>query len=147
MKARFHQQARHTVLSTQANVPAHSLLIQMLPDLICLLATCGEKNNMDKIDKYIVETVVHLQQGKTNKVLELFKSTNPKLVSGESDWIRASFSTIEEKDIIIVRAEWKNKDSYWKFSKSEKFKETMLKFSKYFVEKPKVTITKVLFEM
>lgn len=102
---------------------------------------------MNKTDRYIVETIVNLQEGKTNDVLELFKSTNPQLVSDESDWIKASFSSVEEKDIVIVRAEWKSKESYLRFANSERFKATMEQFGKYFLGKPKVTITKILFEM
>ena len=102
---------------------------------------------MNNTDRYIVETTVNLQEGKTNEVLELFKSTNPQLISDESDWIRASFSSVEEKDIVIVRAEWKSQDSYLKFSNSEKFKLTMEQFGKYFVGKPNVAISKILFEM
>jgi heme-degrading monooxygenase HmoA len=79
--------------------------------------------------------------------LDLFKSTNPQLVSDQSDWIRATFSSVEERDIVIVNAEWKSKESYLNFSNSDKFKETMGQFGTYFKEKPKVKITKVLFEM
>ncbi len=102
---------------------------------------------MNNTDRYIVQTTVNLQQGKANEVLELFKSTNPELVSDQSDWIKASFSSVEGKDIVIVNAVWKNKESYLKFSNSEKFKVTMGQFGKYFVGKPKVTISKILFEM
>lgn len=102
---------------------------------------------MNNTNRYIVETTVNLQEGKTKEVLEFFKSTNSQLVSDESDWIKASFSSVEEKDIVIVRAEWKSKASYLKFSNSEKFKVTMRQFGTYFVGKPKVTISKILFEM
>ena len=115
--------------------------------VMCLFISCAEKSHMNKTDRYIVETVVNLQEGKTNEVLELFKATNPELVSDESDWIRASFSSVEEQDIVIVRAEWKSKESYLKFSNSEKFKVIMGEFGKYFEGKPKVTIAKILFEM
>jgi len=114
---------------------------------ICLIISCAEKSHMNNTDRYIVETTVNLKEGKTNEVLELFISTNPQLISDESDWIRASFSSVEEKDIVIVRAEWKSQDSYLKFSNSEKFKLTMEQFGKYFVGKPKVAISKILFEM
>lgn len=115
--------------------------------VMCLLIACVEKSHMNNTNRYIVETTVNLQEGKTKEVLELFKSTNPQLVSDESDWIKASFSSVEEKDIVIVRAEWKSKESYLKFSNSEKFKVTMRQFGKYFVGMPKVTISKILFEM
>lgn len=109
--------------------------------------SCGEDNHMNNTDKYIIQTTVYLQQGKTDEVLDLFKSTNPQLVSDQSDWIRATFSSVEERDIVIVNAEWKSKESYLNFSNSDKFKETMGQFGTYFKEKPKVKITKVLFEM
>ena len=102
---------------------------------------------MNNTSRYVVETTVNLQKGKTDEVLKLFKSTNPQLVSKESDWIRASFSSVEGADIVIVRAEWKSKESYLKFSNSDKFKSTMAQFGKYFVGKPKVSIAKILFEM
>lgn len=102
---------------------------------------------MNNNSRYIVETTVTLKKGKINEVLDLFKSTNPQLITDEPDWIRASFSSIEEENIVIVRAEWKSQDSYLKFSESKKFKSTMKKFGKYFVGKPKITISKILFEM
>ena len=114
---------------------------------IYLLSSCGENVNQVTSDRYTVETTVQLKKGATNEVLELFKLTNPELISDEPDWLRASFSTISDVDLVIVRAEWKSKESYLKFSNSEKFQETMGKFGKYFAEKPKVIITKVLFEM
>ena len=112
--------------------------------VLCLFISCAENS---KMDTYIVETSVNLQKGKTMEVLELFKSTNPQLVSNEEDWIKASFSSVEGKDIIIVRAEWKSKKSYLKFSNSKEFKDTMKEFGRYFKGKPKVTFSKVLFEM
>jgi heme-degrading monooxygenase HmoA len=114
---------------------------------MCQFISCTEKSHMNNADRYIIETIVNLKEGKTKEVLELFKSTNPQLVSDEPDWIKASFSSVEEKDIVIVRAVWKSKESYLKFSNSEKFKVTMREFGKYFVGKPKVTFTKILFEM
>jgi quinol monooxygenase YgiN len=115
--------------------------------IISLLLSCGVPPTAHMVDRYIIETEVQLLEGKTDEVLALFKSTNPELVSGESDWIRASFSAVEGADIIIVRAEWKSKASYTKFSSSARFKEIMGEFGKYFKAKPEVTITKVLFEM
>ena len=97
--------------------------------------------------RYIIETKVPIKPGKIDQVLDLFKATNPDLVSNESDWIRASFSSNEEDNLVIVRAEWKNQDSYIKFSSSEKFKTTMSQFAPFFAGKPEVSITKVLFEM
>ena len=114
---------------------------------VFLLSSCGENVPQVGTERYIVETTVQLKKDATNEVLELFKSTNPELVRDEPDWIRATFSTISAEDLVIVRAEWKSKESYVEFSNSEKFKETMGKFGNYFAEKPKVIISKVLFEM
>jgi heme-degrading monooxygenase HmoA len=113
----------------------------------CLLISCAQKSPMNIADRYIIETTVKIQEGKTNEVLALFKSTNPQLVKGESDWITASFSVVEGMDMVVVRAEWKSKASYLKFSTSEKFKSAMGQFGKHFAGKPEVTITKVLFQM
>jgi heme-degrading monooxygenase HmoA len=115
--------------------------------VVLLFNSCTEKRDMNYTDKYIVETKVNLKEGTTAKVLELFKSTNPQLVADQSDWIRASFSSVEGENTVVVRAEWKSKESYMKFSSSEKFKETMGQFGKHFVGKPDVTIAKILFEM
>ena len=96
---------------------------------------------------YIIQTTVKLKEGTTTEVLELFKSTNPQLVSDEPDWMRASFAAIEEENVVIVRAEWTSRESYLKFAESEKFRSTMERFGTYFVGQPKVTISRVLFEM
>lgn len=114
---------------------------------ILFFISCSQNTHDYSGEKYVVETTVRLKDRTANKVLELFKSTNPELVSNESDWIRASFSFNEEFNIVVVHAEWKTKESYLNFSNSAKFKETMSKFRKYFKQKPEVTITKVLFEM
>jgi hypothetical protein len=44
---------------------------------MCLFISCADINQMDNTGSYIVETTVTLQEGKTNKVLALFKSTPP----------------------------------------------------------------------
>lgn len=115
--------------------------------VLCLFCSCAERSHINNTDRYIVETTVYLQEGKTNVVLALFKATNPQLVRSEVDWVKASFSSVENQNIVIVRAEWKNKESYLKFSNSEKFKDTMTQFGTYFTGKPEVTISKILFEM
>ena len=119
----------------------------ILITIASILASCGGNHNNYNMDRYIVETTVHLQPGKTKEVLELFISTNPALVAGEKDWIRASISAVDDEDIIIVRADWKSKTSYLNFSNSSKFKETMGQFGKFFAGQPQVVISKVLFEM
>ena len=107
----------------------------------------GQGVLMNPTTKYIIQTTAKLKEGTTTEVLELFKSTNPELVKDEPDWVKASFAAVEEENIVIVRAEWRSQESYLKFAESEKFRSTMERFGTYFVGQPKVTISKVLFEM
>lgn len=97
--------------------------------------------------KYIVTTKVQIKPGEVNNVLELFKNTNPELVEGQSDWVKAIFSKNEESNSVTVQAYWKNKNSYIKFSRSDKFQKTMQNFGPYFSGKPQVEINEILFEM
>ena len=97
--------------------------------------------------KYIVTTKVQIKSGEIDNVLELFKDTNPELVKDQSDWVKAIFSKNEESNSVVVQAYWKNKESYLKFSKSDKFQKTMQNFGKYFNSKPQVEINEILFEM
>ena len=102
---------------------------------------------MTPTTKYIIQTTAKLKDGTTNDVLELFHSTNPELVKDEPDWVKASVAAIEEENVGIVRAEWTSQESYLKFAASEKFRTTMERFGTYFVGQPKVTISRILFEM
>ncbi|MEM7162509.1 MAG: antibiotic biosynthesis monooxygenase [Bacteroidota bacterium] len=111
------------------------------------LFSCTNENTLHSSEKYIVETSVKVKAGTTQNVLDLFKRTNPLLVENESDWLKASFATDEEKSLVIVRAEWKSKEAYINFSVSDRFSQTMQDFRKYFDGRPEVHISKVLFEM
>jgi heme-degrading monooxygenase HmoA len=125
-----HFRAFHKLQSVPYTFPfiIHPMKNLLFLAVMCFLASCGQPKSDIAVGRYIIETKAPLQEGKTNDVLELFKSTNPQLVSDESDWIRASFSKVEEKNMVIVRAEWSSKESYLKFSGSDKFKETMGQF-------------------
>ena len=108
------------------------------------LASCNDKMNESK---YIVTTKVQIKPGEINNVLELFKNTNPDLVKDQSDWVKAVFSKNEASSFVKVQAYWKNKESYIKFSSSDKFQNTMQRFGKYFNGKPEVDINEILFVM
>ncbi len=114
---------------------------------VCFLFSCQEEKKLEYSERYIVETTVQLKEGKTEEALKLFAASNPELVKDQPDWLKASFSEVEGEDIVIVRAQWRSKESYQEFSSSDQFKETMNGFRHYFRGRPKVTISKVLFEM
>ena len=116
---------------------------------LVLFASCNDQieSNASLLNHYVVETRVPIQKGQTEAVLELFKSTNLALVQNESDWVRATFSKIENEDVVIVRAIWKNVSSYRTFSASTHFRETMGQFGKYFTGPPEVSVSRILFEM
>lgn len=96
---------------------------------------------------FVVSTKVKIKKGEIKDVLKLFKETNPELVEHENDWLKAYFTADEENDSVKVLAFWKKKESYQKFSASEKFKTTMAGFAKHFESPPQVEINKLLFEM
>ena len=104
---------------------------------------CGE--NTDNL--YIVTTKVQVKQDQVDKILQLFKDTNPGLVESEENWKGALFSADYENNIVIVQAFWDGKEGYKLFSRSEKFKNTMKLFEPYFEGPPDVTITKFLYKM
>ena len=118
--------------------------------LICSLValiSCDQQLKEYTGPKYVVQTTVQIKDGTTSEVLALFKSTNPELVKNEEDWIRASFASDEDKNMVTVRAVWKSKESYLSFANSDKFKNTMASFSTYFESRPEVSISEILFEM
>ena len=119
----------------------------ILIPILLLCYACGDPDSNKDLGHYIVETEVQVKEGHIQDVLKLFSSTNPELVAGESDWVKATLSVVEKKDIIIVRAYWKDKLSYLKFSSTDAFRNTMKEFSQHFESRPKVTISKVLFAM
>ena len=108
------------------------------------LQSCNDRNVKEH---YLITTRVELVEGKIPDVLKLFQDTNPDLVKGQHEWIKAIFSANEEKSTVMVQAFWKNVEAYQQFASTEKFKNTMAQFGAYFKSKPEVEITKVLFEM
>lgn len=118
---------------------------QLLPFMVALfLLSCAPNSPQAK---FIVTTIVPIQDGKINDVLHLFKSTNPELVENENDWVKAVFSKNEAAQTVMVQAYWQSEASYKNFSQSEKFQNTMKRFGKYFKGKPEVVINEILFEM
>jgi len=97
--------------------------------------------------KYIVTTRVQIKDGEIDKVLELFKDTNPELVKDQTDWVKAVFSKNEETNTVVVQAYWKKKESYLNFSSSPDFQKTMKEFGQYFMGRPDIEINEILFEM
>lgn len=117
----------------------------VIPIIVSFFAiSCNQNQQMPK---YIVTTKVKIKKGQIDKVLQLFKDTNPDLVQGQQDWIKATFSKNEATSTVMVQAFWKNKESYLKFSKSSDFQNTMKEFGSYFAGKPNVEISEILFEM
>ena len=96
---------------------------------------------------YLVSTKVRVKVGEIEHVLKLFRETNPSLVKGEDDWIKAVFSKHEETNTLMVLAYWRSKESYLIFSRSKQFRETVQKFALYFVEEPTTEVSEILFEM
>lgn len=96
---------------------------------------------------YVVMTTVQCKPNSINKVRHLFEETNPDLVQGQEDWVRAYFTADYETNHVTVLALWKSSNSYREFSMSDSFRQVMVQFTPYFKSQPNVTINKVLFEM
>jgi len=120
-------------------------LLKFFPILLFLFFT--NCNPDQTASKYIVTTKVQIKSGEIDKVLQLFKETNPDLVKDQSDWVKAVFSKNEKASTVMVQAYWKSKASYLKFSASSEFQNTMKGFRQYFNGKPDVEINEILFEM
>ncbi|NNF34101.1 MAG: hypothetical protein HKN68_08335 [Saprospiraceae bacterium] len=109
------------------------------------MASCNSKP-MDQAN-FIVKTTVPIKAGQVDRVLDLFKATNPELVKDQDDWVKAVFSVHEETNEVQVLAYWKDKDSYLYFSSSEKFLSTMSQFRPHFAGQPVIKINRILYEM
>ena len=96
---------------------------------------------------FVVMTKVKLKPDSIDRVLDLFKETNPDLVEGQDDWLEAKFTANYDKDEVTVLAFWQDDQSYREFSTNEKFQQVMSKFSPYFQSQPEITINRVLFDM
>ena len=95
----------------------------------------------------IVTTKIRIKPGKTEEVLQLFKETNPGLVEDQEDWVKAVFTANQRKNTVVVHAWWKEAESYFSFSDTEMFQNTMLGFAEYFDGEPEVDVHEILFEM
>jgi heme-degrading monooxygenase HmoA len=108
----------------------------------------GFENNINwEVKMYVVMTTVQCKPNSINKVRHLFEETNPDLVQGQEDWVRAYFTADYETNHVTVLALWKSSNSYREFSMSDSFRQVMVQFTPYFKSQPNVTINKVLFEM
>jgi heme-degrading monooxygenase HmoA len=96
---------------------------------------------------YVVITTVQLKPGKIDEVRALFEETNPRLVEGESDWIKAKFTANRDADRVTVLAFWRDADAYRAFSSSAPFRQVMSQFAPYFAGPPAISINEILFEM
>ena len=96
---------------------------------------------------YIAITTVKLIPGSVDTVCNLFKETNPALVQGEEDWVKASFAADRANDEVTVMAIWRSADAYHNFSASTQFRMTMSKFGPYFAGPPQISVKEILFEM
>lgn len=96
---------------------------------------------------YVAITTVKIQPGHINTVLELFKKTNPDLVAGQEDWVRASFTANHAENEVTVLAFWRRAESYRTFAAGERFRQTMQQFQPYFAAPPNVSVKELLFEM
>ena len=121
--------------------------MQILKYLIIFSLIFAGCSSDSSASKYIVTTRVQIKAGEIDKVLQLFKDTNPALVKNQTDWVKAIFSKNSETNTVIVQAYWKSKASYLTFSKSNEFQNTMKKFGKYFAGKPEIEINEILFRM
>ena len=96
---------------------------------------------------FVVITKVQLKPGKVDEVRDLFEKTNPALVEGQIDWIKAKFTANRDANQVVVLAFWQRAESYQAFSTSSKFQQVMSQFAPYFTGPPEVTINEILFEM
>jgi|GEM_PF-6014360 len=117
------------------------LTILLITSLVTMHLSRGE----DPL--YMISTSVQIKPGQLEQVLELFKETNAALVRDQEDWVKAHFSADISTDKVLVTAYWKNPESYKQFSRSDEFRKTMSRFQPYFMTRPEVLITRVLFEM
>ncbi len=96
---------------------------------------------------FVVITKVQLKPGKVDDVRELFEKTNPALVEGQKDWIKALFTANRNANQVTVLAFWRRAESYQTFSANLKFQQVMSQFAPYFTGPPEITINEILFEM
>jgi quinol monooxygenase YgiN len=96
---------------------------------------------------YIVLTRVKLHAGTVEKCAELFRQSNPDIVSEEQDWHGAQMIFDSETDVVTVLAKWSDASSYRRMSDSPKFKKAMSEFGQFFASAPEVSVNDVLVDM
>ena len=96
---------------------------------------------------YVVMTRVKLKPGTSGICAQLFKETNPELVSTETDWLGARMIFDRDTDVLTVLATWRDTDSYQRLKDSAKFQSTMREFSRHFASPPEISANEVLVEM
>ena len=96
---------------------------------------------------HVVMTRVKLRPGTIGECAELFRQTNPDLVSDEADWLGAQMIFDSETDTVTVLATWRDAESYRRMSASDEFKATMSNFSRFFAAAPEVSVNRVLVDM
>ena len=96
---------------------------------------------------HVVMTRVKLRTGTSEKCAELFRQSNPELVSDEPDWQGAQMIFDREANVVTVLATWRDAESYEKMSDSAKFKTAMSKFGQFFASTPEVSVNEVMVDM
>ena len=108
----------------------------------------GEKFvRRSKAAMFVVITRAQLKPGKIEDVRDLFERTNPALVKGQTDWVKAKFTADRTADQVTVLAFWRNADSYQKFRATDDFQQVMAQFGPFFASPPEISINEILFEM
>ena len=96
---------------------------------------------------YVVMTRVKLKPGTYEICAELFRETNPDLVSSETDWSGARMLFDHDTDVLTVLASWRDTESYQRMRASPKFQSTMQKFGRHFASSPEISMNEVLVDM
>jgi len=96
---------------------------------------------------YVVMTRVKLRSGTSDQCAELFRESNPDMVSEEKDWLGARMIFDSETNIVTVLATWRNAESYKNLSASPRFQKTMQEFGQFFASPPEITTNDVLVDM
>ena len=96
---------------------------------------------------YVVMTRIKLKPGTYEICAELFRETNPDLVSTETDWLGARMLFDHDTDVLTVLATWRDTKSYQRLRASPKFQNIMQKFGRHFASPPEISMNEVLVDM
>ncbi len=96
---------------------------------------------------YVVMTRVKLKPGTHEKCAELFRQSNPNLVSSEPDWLGARMIYDHGSGVVTVLATWRDVDSYKRLSSGAEFQTTMRAFGSFFADPPEISMNEVLVDM